>query len=437
MKAIVDSFIADFANRKQEYDAVRYQVRRTIQDVLDDQGIMAIVTARVKRRDRLEEKLYDRDERKDYQSFQDIYDDIPDLIGARIALYFPGDSQKIKKLLEKDFDVLRTKHFPEGIEKDLACEDCDKCTNCQQPGYTANLRKIYEGYDKRRFDGYCATHYRVKLKDRLAEMINNPTIEIQVASVLMHAWSEVEHDLAYKKKRGEVSREEYEALDEINGLVIAGEIALNRLDQLSQKRLKEANGGFTTHYALAAYLAEWLEREKKKVGTPIGDTEALFTVYQHKGRALTRRAVDGDLKKLVYKEEELLADQLIDLVADGDAALTEMIMHKRYRKPASDAEVNAHQMLGKYIVDWTILEDEVKRTLRRLGFKVNNSSDIWRVMTERQELSEPVRREYRRLRLERNKIAHGNYRPTALQFEKLEADMVQFRKLLEEEYPAA
>lgn len=436
MKEIVESFVANFANRAQEYDAVRYQVRRTIQDLLEDQGIMAIVTARVKQKDRLAEKLHQRDKKKHYQTFQDIFDDIPDLIGARIALYFPSDAQKIEKLLEKDFEIQRTKHFPEGIEKDPQCGDCDKCGNCQQPGYTANQRKIYEGYDNRRFDGYCATHHRVKLKDRIAQMINNPTIEIQVASVLMHAWSEVEHDLAYKQKRGKVSREEYEALDEINGLVIAGEIALNRLDQLSQKRLKEANDVFTTNYALAAYLAEWLEREKNMVGVPIGDTEALFKVYQHKRRSLTRKSVDGDLRKLVFREEELLADQLIDLLADGDAALAEQIMKKRYKASASGGESDEHRMLGKFIVDWTTLELELKRTLKRLGYKVNNSSDLWQVMTGQQEIAAHIRQEYRRLRLERNKIAHGNYRPTAAKFEALEADMEQLRKLLAEAYPA-
>ena len=54
-------------------------------------------------------------------------------------------------------------------------------------------------------------------------------IEIQVASVLMHAWSEVEHDLIYKPLQGTLSKEELAILDELNGLVLAGEIALERL----------------------------------------------------------------------------------------------------------------------------------------------------------------------------------------------------------------
>jgi ppGpp synthetase/RelA/SpoT-type nucleotidyltranferase len=58
--------------------------------------------------------------------------------------------------------------------------------------------------------------------------------EIQVASVLMHAWSEVNHDLAYKPLQGELSEDEYSILDELNGLVIAGEIALERLQRAGE-----------------------------------------------------------------------------------------------------------------------------------------------------------------------------------------------------------
>ena len=56
-------------------------------------------------------------------------------------------------------------------------------------------------------------------------------IEIQVASLIMHAWSEVEHDLIYKPMQGTLSEEELSILDELNGLVLAGEIALERLQQ--------------------------------------------------------------------------------------------------------------------------------------------------------------------------------------------------------------
>ena len=53
----------------------------------------------------------------------------------------------------------------------------------------------------------------------------------------MHAWSEVEHDLAYKPFSGELSEDEHAILDEINGLVLAGEIALERLQKAVKRRV--------------------------------------------------------------------------------------------------------------------------------------------------------------------------------------------------------
>src|SRR5438270_13662370 len=68
------------------------------------------------------------------------------------------------------------------------------------------------------FDGssYWATHYRIRLREsslnqaqrRYAEGL----VEIQVASVLMHACAEVEHDLVCKPIQGHLSVEEYAIL---------------------------------------------------------------------------------------------------------------------------------------------------------------------------------------------------------------------------------
>ena len=53
----------------------------------------------------------------------------------------------------------------------------------------------------------------------------------------MHASSEVEHDLVYRPFEGTHSDEEYAILDELNGLVIAGEIALLRLQKAGEARV--------------------------------------------------------------------------------------------------------------------------------------------------------------------------------------------------------
>lgn len=62
----------------------------------------------------------------------------------------------------------------------------------------------------------------------------------------MHAWSEVEHDLIYKPLQGTLSKEELAILDELNGLVLAGEIALERLQAAGNERIQAAKMLFLT-----------------------------------------------------------------------------------------------------------------------------------------------------------------------------------------------
>lgn len=62
-------------------------------------------------------------------------------------------------------------------------------------------------------------------------------VEIQIASLIMHAWSEVEHDLDYKQLDGTVSDLELELLDQLNGLALAGEISLEQLQNARNERI--------------------------------------------------------------------------------------------------------------------------------------------------------------------------------------------------------
>lgn len=117
--------------------------------------------------------------------------------GVRIALYYPADRMRVSQLIEKNFKIIKDKKFPNEV----------KLVN-------------------NRFDGYHADHYRVEIRsDTLEENkeYSDHIVEIQVASVLMHAWSEVNHDLGYKQFNGELSQQEKSILDVLNGLVLVGE----------------------------------------------------------------------------------------------------------------------------------------------------------------------------------------------------------------------
>lgn len=208
---VIDQFLAQYQQMSDEYRNIKEQAQTIVETALKDAGIMAITTSRIKDVDRLREKLMTRNEEKKYLFTDDISADIPDLIGVRIALYFPNDREKVRTLIYQLFNVEKEKQFPEE-------------------------QRQSETY-ARRFPGYCATHYRIYLKDSSNSRLGKQRIEIQVASLLMHAWAEVEHDLTYKQKKGTVSYDERESLDEINGLVLTGELSLQRLQRISELRI--------------------------------------------------------------------------------------------------------------------------------------------------------------------------------------------------------
>lgn len=238
MSEVINGFMERYNKEFDFYLNLSNKVESEIRTKLDSFGVRAIVSSRAKSPKRLRDKIIDRDSRNSYKSIEDIYKDIIDLAGVRVAIYFPGDLLKVDELIKAEFILDdEPKTFPERRK---------------------NSRAI-SGYQKV-FSGYAARHFRVKIKGS-GRYANNYPVEIQVASVLMHAWSEVEHDLVYKPLQGSLSHEELMILDEINGLVLSGNLALERLQQAGIKRTSEDHYEFKNHYDLASFFISYLADE--------------------------------------------------------------------------------------------------------------------------------------------------------------------------------
>lgn len=125
------------------------------------------VTSRVKQRHKLEEKI--RRDDKTYYSLQAI----TDVVGVRIITHFEDEVDKIGTVIEREFSVDREN----SIDK----------------------RKVL---DPDRF-GYLSLHYISTLRDDRCKLLEYKQYaglpcEIQIRSILQHAWAEIEHDLGYK-----------------------------------------------------------------------------------------------------------------------------------------------------------------------------------------------------------------------------------------------
>ncbi|CAI3942533.1 ppGpp synthetase catalytic domain (RelA/SpoT-type nucleotidyltranferase) (YjbM) (PDB:5F2V) [Commensalibacter communis] len=236
---ILETFLEHY---KREYNFY-YDLAKLVSDqcekMLQKRGIRAIVTFRAKKAKSLKEKIYQRHKTASYQSEKDIREDIVDLAGVRIALYFPKDRELVNKFLKDTFIIVEEKTFPNSEHENIK----DKTRN--------------------KFDGYHANHYRVTLQQETLEDKNkdcvNHIVEIQVASILMHAWSEVNHDLAYKPSSGILSQQELSILDGLNGLVLTGEVLLEQLQPAFEKRVIYQRESFADEYELATFICKRLE----------------------------------------------------------------------------------------------------------------------------------------------------------------------------------
>ncbi|KAI0452325.1 hypothetical protein F5B21DRAFT_483681 [Xylaria acuta] len=149
-----------------------------------------------------------------------------DFGGIRISVYFPGDVEKVVEILQDHLRVTESK------KKKIR-----------------NLRKA-------KFGGYRAIHIVVKLKE--AEIPEDKVtwkhagVEIQIATLVMNVWFEIEHDMIYKplKTLGqEISEHERRLLDLINGIVMTGQVALRQPEASTKERLnQDANNDHTAAF---------------------------------------------------------------------------------------------------------------------------------------------------------------------------------------------
>lgn len=401
---VIRDFLTEYERDYSYYEEVARVAEERMASLLESEGIRAIVTSRAKRIPSLRRKLLQRYPSKKYKSRDEIYKDIHDLVGVRVALYFPGQTEAVRHLIREHFTVEKEKAFPESS------------------------RRVTNGYQPR-FPGYCATHFRLRLRP---ETLNpnqrhfaKTRIEVQVASVLMHAWAEVEHDLVYKPSISGLSKQELAILDQINGLVLAGEMALENLEAAISAKVGDRQREFTSHYELAAYLHGWASA-RFGVEPPMGRADVLYRLLEKMGLR-TPAAIAPYLEEIdLHVDGRPLAEQIVDKIIEGDSELYQLYLRViagvSLRNPynASD-EVTLHRaqgamMFGEFLSLWVALERGLLA-----GPLANLSPD------EREQLNW--------LRTLRNRLVHDLEMPTPEALARASAVMRSFAGKMQESVP--
>lgn len=396
---LIDEFIARYRKEFDFFDQAARLVAQTLELHLQAAGIRSIVTSRAKSLKRVEAKCRKRMPSKGYGAVEEIFSDIPDLAGARVALYFPGERNQVDNLIAAQFILTEPRRDFPGPTRD-------------NPG----------GY-KKRFSGYQATHYRVRLPDtalseaqrRYAEA----RVEIQVASVLMHAWAEVEHDLIYKPPlTGALSEDEYAILDELNGLVLSGEIALERLQRAGETRIAGADRPFANHYDLASHI---LNRASALLDGPLRETalgrvDFLFQLLERLGLATPAKLAPYLDALHADTEARPVAEQIVDRLVSEDASRYRMYDEVRlleqpfsslaFVSSSQTAGSNERELaIGRFMTEWITFERFLRQTLPATGPRpvVPTPRTIDLLLG----VSTSDRQEMDRIRRLRNELIHG------------------------------
>lgn len=156
----------EYRENYPRYERLARNLKQAFGTFLDDAGIDVLdVVYRIKDFDSFWGKI----QRKGYR---DPFQEMEDICGLRIMCYYPSDLEKISRIINSEFDVKESIDKAELLEPD-------------------------------RF-GYRSLHFVVTVKKDWLKAPNYRGLgglkaEVQVRTILMHAWADIEHKLAYKK----------------------------------------------------------------------------------------------------------------------------------------------------------------------------------------------------------------------------------------------
>lgn len=160
-------FHRDYEDRCGILEDLGPVVERLIQELLRAAGIDAhSIRHRIKTKDSLQRKVGTKD--ASYDGLGDVHD----LLGLRVITFFPGEVDRAAKVIEREFTI----DHENSVDK-RALLDPDRF-------------------------GYLSLHYVASLDESRAQLteharFENQKFEIQIRSILQHAWAEIEHDLGY------------------------------------------------------------------------------------------------------------------------------------------------------------------------------------------------------------------------------------------------
>lgn len=204
MMSNIDKMITQYNTRKNMYEQYTTYLESLLTALIEESDIhYHTISGRTKSERSLYEKL-----KKGTHKYKTL-DDITDIVGVRIVTHFASDVSEIAELIEREFQIDRENSV-----------DKRKQMEVNQFGYMS-LHYVAEldpkGLDSDEYDD-----------------VTGVKAEIQICSILQHAWAEIEHDFGYKVEK-QVPWEVRRAFSRIASLLETADLEFDRI----RNRMKE------------------------------------------------------------------------------------------------------------------------------------------------------------------------------------------------------
>lgn len=161
--------VTEYEKVRPVYEAYAHKLRELLELLLQGQGVdYHLVECRAKEIDSYKRKLS-----RVEKNYSNPIAEITDLVGLRIIVFYQRDIKRVEDLIKANF-VVDEQH------------SIDKKADLKENEF-----------------GYLSSHYIVKLNEHRNNLpewksYNNINAEIQLRTVLQHAWAAISHELQYK-----------------------------------------------------------------------------------------------------------------------------------------------------------------------------------------------------------------------------------------------
>ncbi|MBI5000407.1 MAG: hypothetical protein HZB92_02615 [Euryarchaeota archaeon] len=194
----IEKITREYKRQYQTYDDFSKKIENVLREILQEKKIkFHTITARAKKFDSVKRKL--KKKGRQYRFLPDI----TDLAGVRVTCLVPDDVDKVAKIVETTFKILPKYSIDKRIPEDPT------------------------GF------GYASFHYVIEIQSKRRALpewnrFGQLRAEIQIRTLLQHAWAEIEHDVGYNTPY-QVPREFRRRFSRLSGLLELADSEFNRL----------------------------------------------------------------------------------------------------------------------------------------------------------------------------------------------------------------